>query len=46
MDELTPIASQNLRLIIRVFGITDVTVVPAGGAKVVDAGRRAPPGPA
>ncbi len=34
------IATQYLRLILRVIGITDVTVVAAGGSKVVDLGER------
>lgn len=33
------IATQYLRLILNVIGITDVTVVAAGGAKVVDLGE-------
>ena len=33
------IAAQYLRLILNVIGITDVTVVAAGGAKVVDLGE-------
>lgn len=32
------IATQYLRLILKIIGITDVTVVPGGGAKVVDMG--------
>ena len=32
------IASQYLRLILNVVGITDVTIVAGGGAKVVDMG--------
>jgi len=34
------IATQYLRLILAVIGITDVTVVAGGGAKVVDMGER------
>lgn len=33
------IATQYLRLILNVIGITDVTVIAAGGAKVVDMGE-------
>ena len=33
------IATQYLRLILKVIGITDVTVIAAGGAKVVDLGE-------
>ena len=33
------IATQYLRLILKVVGITDVTVIAAGGAKVVDLGE-------
>lgn len=33
------IATQYLRLILRVIGITDVTFIAAGGAKVVDLGE-------
>ena len=32
------IATQYLRLVLKVIGITDVTFVAAGGAKVVDLG--------
>ena len=34
------IATQYLRLILKVIGITDVTVVAGGGAKVVDMGEQ------
>jgi FMN-dependent NADH-azoreductase len=34
------VATQYLRLILSVFGITDVTVVAGGGAKVVDLGEQ------
>ena len=34
------IATQYLRLILKVIGITDVTVVAGGGAKVVDLGEQ------
>lgn len=34
------IATQYLRLILKVIGITDVTFVPGGGAKVVDMGEQ------
>ena len=34
------IASQYLRLILNVIGITDVTIVAGGGAKVVDMGEQ------
>jgi FMN-dependent NADH-azoreductase len=34
------IATQYLRLILSVIGITDVTVVAGGGAKVVDLGEQ------
>tara|TARA_R110002167_G_scaffold117422_4_gene293388 strand:- start:2454 stop:3068 length:615 start_codon:yes stop_codon:yes gene_type:complete len=33
------IASQYLRLILNVIGITDITIIAAGGAKVVDLGE-------
>ena len=33
------IATQYLRLILNVIGITDVTIVAGGGAKVVDMGK-------
>ena len=35
------IASQYLRLILNVIGITDVTMIAGGGAKVVDMGEQA-----
>lgn len=34
------IATQYLRLILKVIGITDVTIVAGGGAKVVDMGEK------
>jgi FMN-dependent NADH-azoreductase len=34
------IATQYLRLILGVIGITDVTVIAGGGAKVVDLGEQ------
>ena len=34
------LATQYLRLILNVIGITDVTVVAGGGAKVVDMGEQ------
>ena len=37
------IATQYLRLILGVIGITDVTVVSGGGAKLVDMGRATMP---
>ena len=33
------LATQYLRLILNVIGITDVTVIAAGGAKMVDLGE-------
>lgn len=34
-------ATQYFRLILKIIGITDVTIVPGGGAKVVDMGGQA-----